>query len=192
MTKKRFSTLLSISFLCLILGLTVSSSDATVPASPDVSTSVSTAPAQQPPPCVLFGDLSENGEIDEPDIMQVASRWRCKCGDECYESRYDIDDDCDTDIVDLMNISARWEYSCDNPPPPIEVCGSISEDTTWTTGNVYLVTCDVTVNSGVTLTVERGVVVKFNSGRWLAVNGSLLTQGTDEYGVIFTSWRDDW
>jgi len=167
---------------CLIALIGGSSASAAVPTS---------TLAQQPPPCMLFGDFSGNGEIDVVDIQQVASRWRCKCGDGCYDSRYDIDNDCDIDVVDIMRIAARWAYTCDDPPPPIEVCGSISEDTTWTTGNVYLVTCDLTVNSGVTLTVQHGVVVKFNSGRRLTVDGSLLAQGTDDYGVVFTSWKDD-
>jgi len=169
--------------LCLIALIGGSSASAAVP--------IPLALAQQPPPCVLFGDFIEDGEIDVADIMQVANKWRCKCGDGCYESRYDIDNDCDIDIVDIMRIVVRWGDSCENPLPPIQVCGSISEDTTWTTGNVYLVTCDVTVNSGVTLTVQRGVVVKFNSGRRLAVNGSLLAQGTGDYEVVFTSIKDD-
>ncbi len=39
---------------------------------------------------------------------------------------------------------------------------SIASDTTWTlSASPYVATCDVTVNAGITLTVEPGVVVKF-------------------------------
>ena len=43
------------------------------------------------------------------------------------------------------------------------VSGTIATDTTWSWAySPYVVTDNVTVNSGVTLTVEPGVIVKFN------------------------------
>jgi len=91
--------------LCLIALISNSSASAAVPAP--------SALAQQPPPCVLFGDFIENGQIDVADIMQVANKWRCKCGDGCYGSRYDLDDDCDIDIVDIMKVAVHWEERCE-------------------------------------------------------------------------------
>ena len=45
----------------------------------------------------------------------------------------------------------------------IAVCGPISSDETWTPGNNdYIVTCDVQVQNGVTLTIQPGVIVKFD------------------------------
>ncbi|MCK4660706.1 MAG: right-handed parallel beta-helix repeat-containing protein [Phycisphaerae bacterium] len=86
-------------------------------------------------------------------------------------------------------------------PTPISVSGTLSEDTTWTSGNVYLVTSDLTVPTGVTLTIEPGVVVKFNAvdaassqHRYrhdLIVAGTLDLQGTSGQKVVFTSSRDD-
>ena len=62
---------------------------------------------------MLFGDFSEDGQIDVADIMEVASKWRCKCGDGCYDSRYDLDKDGDIDIVDIMLVVANWgDTSC--------------------------------------------------------------------------------
>jgi predicted outer membrane repeat protein len=63
------------------------------------------------------------------------------------------------------------------------VCGPITVDTTWiSAGNNYIVTCDVSVNVGITLTIEPGVVVKFEPGTSLLVAGELIAQA-----AIFTS-----
>nr|MBC8248564.1 right-handed parallel beta-helix repeat-containing protein [Anaerolineales bacterium] len=80
-------------------------------------------------------------------------------------------------------------------PKPLstDVCGPITSDTTWTLANSpYVVTCDVTVQAGVTLTIEPGVVVKFQD-YWdnLVVNGRLMAQGTGAQSIVFTSLKDD-
>jgi len=64
--------------------------------------------------CSLFGDLDCNCIVDVADIQQVANRWRCKCGDSCYNPLYDVDGDCDIDIVDIMLVAGRWGERC--PP----------------------------------------------------------------------------
>jgi RHS repeat-associated protein len=73
------------------------------------------------------------------------------------------------------------------------VCGVISTNTTWSLANSpYLVTCDVTVNAGVTLTVDPGVVVKFGfCCATLYVNGALTANGTADQPITFTSVSDD-
>jgi RHS repeat-associated protein len=73
------------------------------------------------------------------------------------------------------------------------VSGTISTDTTWTVANnPYVLTGNVTVAAGVTLTVEPGVVVKFNSQfRTLTVNGTLKAVGTAGSRIVFTSVKDD-
>ena len=53
---------------------------------------------------------------------------------------------------------------------------------------------DITVNAGVTMTVDPGVVIKFqssSSGRDLTVNGRLLASGTEGRPIVFTSHKDD-
>src|SRR5665647_453516 len=63
------------------------------------------------------------------------------------------------------------------------VSGSITGNTSWTLANSpYVVTGSVTVNSGVTLTIDSGVVVKFNSNLGISVNGILAARK-----ALFTS-----
>ena len=70
--------------------------------------------------------------------------------------------------------------------------GTISADETWTgAGEVHLITSDVTVASGVTLTLEPGAIVKFQARYHLSVNGTLLSEGTALDPITFTSYKDD-
>jgi len=71
--------------------------------------------------------------------------------------------------------------------PVQQVCGTIATNTVWYSGVVYVVTCDVTVNSGVTLTVQPGAEVRFNQNTGLNVNGTLLAAGTASQPITFTA-----
>lgn len=77
----------------------------------------------------------------------------------------------------LIAIVACWNvYATD-------VSGQITTSTTWTTANSpYVVTATVTVNPGVTLTIQSGVEVRFANGTSLYVRGTLNASG-----VTFTS-----
>src|SRR5439155_14801712 len=86
---------------------------------------------------------------------------------------------------------------------PTEVCGRISASTTWTLANSpYIVTCDVNVYADTSpfrsppppaiLTIQPGVVVKFNAGTGLNIAsgadaGGLQAQGTAAHPIIFTA-----
>lgn len=73
--------------------------------------------------------------------------------------------------------------------------GTISTNTTLDTvgGSIYRVTGTVTVNAGVTLTIDPGVVLKFDAARDMNVNGTLLAIGgaTPDSLIYFTSIKDD-
>ena len=70
----------------------------------------------------------------------------------------------------------------------------IITDTTWTLGNSpYVITGDsgLLVNTGATLTIEPGVVVKFLSGPFLWISGTLNAVGTNSLPIYFTSINDN-
>jgi len=62
--------------------------------------------------CSLFGDLDCDCDVDVADVMMVASKWRCRRGDQCYDPRCDLDGDGDIDIVDIMQVAAHWGEVC--------------------------------------------------------------------------------
>jgi hypothetical protein len=73
-------------------------------------------------------------------------------------------------------------------PYATDVGGPIISDTTWTLANSpYVVIANVEVWEGVTLTIEPGVEVRFNSGYNLQVNGTLVARGTPAQPILFTS-----
>jgi len=59
-------------------------------------------------------------------------------------------------------------------------------------GVPYWVSSDITVATGVTMTVDPGVIVKFETTvADILVNGRLVADGTELQPIIFTSGRDD-
>ena len=68
----------------------------------------------------------------------------------------------------------------------------ISVDTTWTKDtSPYVVYQDVAVESGVTLTILPGTVIKFRGNRYLDIFGKLIANGTASEKIYFTSLYDD-
>ena len=65
--------------------------------------------------------------------------------------------------------------------------GTITSNETWyAADNPHIVTSNVTINSGVVLTIEDGCEVRFNSARNLTINGTLNATGTSGNGILFT------
>jgi hypothetical protein len=74
------------------------------------------------------------------------------------------------------------------------VTGNITTNTTWNASSTYVIDGEVTVDAGVTLTIKKGVVVKFKTAAsGLVVNGGLDAQGgtSDTHRIHFTSYKDD-
>lgn len=64
--------------------------------------------------------------------------------------------------------------------------GSISSNATWTKANSpYILTGNLTVNSGATLTIEAGVTIQIPNDCILQVNGNLVARGADSEKINF-------
>lgn len=74
----------------------------------------------------------------------------------------------------------------------VNVSGSITTNTTWTSNNVYKLSGIVYVNDGVTLTIQPGTVIRgdetvANSSLFVARGAKLIAIGTPCSPIVFTS-----
>lgn len=81
--------------------------------------------------------------------------------------------------------------------PTVSVTENITGNTVWETGRIYILEGRITVVSGVTLTIQRGVIVKGREGSesnatalMIARGGKLMAEGTADSPIIFTSVSD--
>ncbi len=78
------------------------------------------------------------------------------------------------------------------PPTTVTIpAGDITTNTTWTSGNVYLLNGWVYVKDGATLTIEPGTIIrgdKVNKGALIIERGGkLVAEGTAAQPIVFTS-----
>jgi hypothetical protein len=80
----------------------------------------------------------------------------------------------------------------------ISVTGNITVNTTWQSGKIYILESRIAVISGITLTIQPGVIVKGAAGTGsnatalvIARGAKLDAQGTATSPIIFTSVSDD-
>jgi len=79
------------------------------------------------------------------------------------------------------------------PPPDGSLVGLISQDTTWS-GTVLIGIANQSatrIDSGVTVTVSPGTVIKFKSGASLDIKGTLRVQGTKDQKVTIGPSADN-
>jgi hypothetical protein len=108
-------------------------------------------------------------------------------------------------IMLMMAMFAFIITACNNNPEPEPqpditetVVANISENTTWESGKVYVLGGRIAVLSGVTLTIEPGVIVKGEAGTGpnatallIARGATLMAEGTATQPIIFTSIADE-
>lgn len=83
-------------------------------------------------------------------------------------------------------------------PDVVVVSGLIEANQTWTADNIYELAGRVIVNSGVTLTIEAGTVIKGREGQGINASALMIARGakldaigTAEAPIIMTSVLDD-
>ena len=68
------------------------------------------------------------------------------------------------------------------------VSDDITKDTNWTLpGSPYIIVKNISIEPGVYLRIEPGVVVKFISATTLKIFGELIAQGNVTHKITFTS-----
>jgi flagellar hook assembly protein FlgD len=73
-----------------------------------------------------------------------------------------------------------------------DISSNITADTTWTlAGSPYRVKTDISVQAGVTLTIEPGVEVRVRKLHGITVYGTLNAQGTSAQRILFASYYED-
>jgi len=66
--------------------------------------------------------------------------------------------------------------------------GTIASNQTWcASDSPHMVTGSVTINSSVTLTIEPGVVVRFATGLYMDIRGTLIAEGVEGSEILITS-----
>lgn len=78
----------------------------------------------------------------------------------------------------------------------ILITTNVTSNTTWgptgtVVGTTFRIMNNISITAGNTLTIQPGVVVKFNQSTQLAVNGALQAVGTPGSNIYFTSIKDD-
>jgi hypothetical protein len=88
----------------------------------------------------------------------------------------------------LLLFIFNFQLSIFNCYSQTNVSGFINANTTWTFVNSpYIVIGNILLNHGYTLTIEEGVVIKFDSAKVLQIDGELIAKGSFEKRIIFTS-----
>jgi len=95
-----------------------------------------------------------------------------------------------TVVVDCLTtahaVAARKTFTIRYAGLPTTVCGTLPANTTWSSaGGPYIVTCDVRVPAGRTLTIQPGTIVLLYPGCSILTSGTLLAQGTQQQPIYF-------
>lgn len=80
----------------------------------------------------------------------------------------------------LIDIGAYEKFN-----DKINICGVFTQNTPLAADSAFI-TCDVTVNDGVTLTIAPGTVIVIDEETSILVNGTVIAEGTGDHPIIFT------
>lgn len=87
---------------------------------------------------------------------------------------------------------------CEPCKGSFEKSGILTSNETWTSNNIYILSGKVVVDNGVTLTIEAGTIIKGKKGTGslasaliVARGGKLMTEGTSQNPIVFTSIDDN-
>ncbi len=73
-----------------------------------------------------------------------------------------------------------------------EIGGIITKDTTFTPDKEYILTDNMRIAEGCTLTIEPGVTLKFDPQKQIDIRGSLIAKGTPDSMITFTRNKNEY
>src|SRR5690554_6419756 len=109
----------------------------------------------------------------------------------------------DPNAINYSDSAKKDDGSCkydskENSESTIYVTENISQNTTWTSDKVYVLSTRVAVLSGVTLTIEPGTIIKGEVGSGpnataliIARGAKIMAEGTASEPIIFTTIADE-
>src|SRR5690554_7461773 len=109
----------------------------------------------------------------------------------------------DPNAINYSDSAKKDDGSCkydskENSESTIYVTENISQNTTWTSDKVYVLSTRVAVLSGVTLTIEPGTIIKGEVGSGpnataliIARGAKIMAEGTASEPIIFTTVADE-
>lgn len=96
------------------------------------------------------------------------------------------------------NDDSNVDDNNNNTPTENKITENIITNTIWESGKVYTLAARISVISGVTLTIEPGVIIKGEAGTGanatcliIARGGKIMAEGTASEPIIFTSVADE-
>ncbi len=88
------------------------------------------------------------------------------------------------DVTDTSGYAASFDFTVITESGVVNKEGTINTDT-WTNNKTYLITGNLGVAPGNTLTIQPGTTIKFNGNFNLKVGGTLIADGTSEQPILF-------
>jgi hypothetical protein len=74
---------------------------------------------------------------------------------------------------------------------PTDITNNITSNTTWTKADgPYTIKTSISISNGVTLTIEPGIIIKFDNGTSITANGKINAVGTSADSIFFTSNKE--
>lgn len=132
---------------------------------------------------ILDGDVDFGKELSSYGKNKSANPVRFKVNPECVDDRH---------------ISMVLHATCDNITDEltqeiiltaengVEIGGMITKDMTLYPNVHYIVTQQLAIPKGVTLTIKPGAVLKFKDGTGISIAGKLMCKGRPDSLIVFT------
>ena len=90
-------------------------------------------------------------------------------------------------VVAVVGFNSCKEDPIDEPDvdtsTDVQVTANITSNTTWETGKVYILTDRIAVESGATLTIQKGVIIKGQAGTGANATALIIARGANHFYI---------